>query len=118
MNTCLDYFFLRFQIAITLETVADLQLTNFKKKLPGRVYDQKLWHHCRHPNYFFEWLVWCAFTLFALSFPYGWISFISPLTLYFIMTRITAPMTEHSSIQSKGEQYLHYRKVTPMFFPK
>lgn len=107
-----------FTIAIILETISDLQLTNFKKNFPGRVCDQKLWRYCRHPNYFFEWLVWCAFDLFALSLPYGWISVISPLTLYFLMTRITAPLTEQGSIQSKGEQYIQYQKVTPMFFPK
>lgn len=117
--TLLDIFgLLIFTIAIILETASDLQLTNFKKKSPGRVCDEKLWRYCRHPNYFFEWLAWCAFTLYALSLPYGWISIISPLTLYLIMTRITAPLTEQGSIQSKGEQYIQYQKRTPMFFPK
>lgn len=107
-----------FIIAISLETLADSQLTHFKKEFPGKVCNQKLWRHSRHPNYFFEWLIWCAFTLFALSAPYGWISILSPLTLYFLMTRITAPMTEQGSIQSRGDEYIQYQKVTPMFFPK
>lgn len=107
-----------FIMAIILETISDFQLSRFKKNFPGRVCDQKLWRYCRHPNYFFEWLVWCAFVLFALSLPYGLISVISPLTLYFLMTRITAPLTEQGSIKSKGEEYIQYQKVTPMFFPK
>lgn len=107
-----------FSIAIIFETASDLQLSDFKKKYPGRVCNAKLWQYCRHPNYFFEWLVWCAFTMFALSLPYGWISIISPLMLYFIMTRITAPLTEKGSIQSRGEAYIQYQKETPMFFPK
>lgn len=110
--------FIIFTVAIILEAIADLQLTNFKKAFPGKVCDQKLWRYCRHPNYFFEWLIWCAFTLFAFSAPYGWISIISPLTLYFLMTRITAPLTEVGSIESKGEEYIKYQIVTPMFFPK
>jgi len=108
-----------FVVAISLETVADMQLTEFKKKFPGQLCDVKLWRYSRHPNYFFEWLVWCAFSLFAFSifYPYGWISLVSPLTLYIIMTKITIPMTEQGSIKSKGEKYIQYQKVTPVFFP-
>ncbi|HAU0888170.1 TPA: DUF1295 domain-containing protein [Legionella pneumophila] len=107
-----------FLTALILETVADNQLQDFKKNYPGKVCNQKLWRYCRHPNYFYEWLVWCSFTLFALSAPYGWIAIISPLTLYLIMTKITAPMTEQGSIESRGNLYIEYQKVTPMFFPK
>jgi steroid 5-alpha reductase family enzyme len=109
---------LLFIIAITFETLSDIQLNSFKKKFPNKVCNDKLWHYCRHPNYYFEWLIWCSFTIFALSVPYGWISIISPLTLYFLMTRVTAPLTEQGSIKSKGKQYVEYQKVTPMFFPK
>ena len=28
-----------------------------------------LWRYSRHPNYFFEWLVWVAYFLFALARP-------------------------------------------------
>lgn len=107
-----------FTLAILLESISDRQLTQFKKQFPGRVCDQKLWHYSRHPNYFFEWLVWCSFALFALSSPFGWLAIMSPLMLYLVMTKITAPMTEQGSIQSKGELYLQYQRVTPMFFPK
>lgn len=107
-----------FVIALLLEIAADAQLTRFRKQYPGQVCNQNLWQYSRHPNYFFEWLVWCAFALFAFSLPYGWLSIISPLTLYFIMTRLTAPLTEQGSIKSRGEAYIQYQKVTPMFFPK
>ncbi|KTD62697.1 DUF1295 domain-containing protein [Legionella spiritensis] len=104
--------------SIAMETLADYQLHRFKKIHINQVCNQGLWSLCRHPNYFFDWLTWCAFVLFALAHPVGWLAIISPLTLYWIMTQVTGPMTEKGSIKSKGELYLQYQKNTPMFFPK
>lgn len=104
--------------AIAMEGLADYQLHRFKQTSTNQVCNQGLWSLCRHPNYFFEWLTWCAFTLFAFSNPLGWIAIISPVTLYLIMTKVTGPMTEKGSIKSKGDLYLQYQKKTPMFFPK
>jgi steroid 5-alpha reductase family enzyme len=106
-----------FAVAIMLETLSDRQLTQFKKQFPGKVCNVKLWRYCRHPNYFFDWLSWCAFAMFGLFWPEGLISLISPLTLYLVMTRITAPLTERGSIQSRGDEYIQYQKITPLFFP-
>lgn len=100
------------------ETVADQQLQHFKNTSVGKVCNQGLWYYSRHPNYFFEWLVWCGFTLFALWRPYGAIALISPLTLYLIMTFVTGPMTEAGSLKKRGKDYEAYQKTTPMFFPK
>lgn len=104
-------------VALSAETLADYQLHVFKRAHPGKVCNQGLWFYSRHPNYFFEWLIWLAFSLFALSHPFGWLGLISPLTLYLLMTRITAPMTEDGSLQSRGQAYLDYQQVTPFFFP-
>ena len=105
-------------LAICLEMTADLQLQNFKRQYPGMVCNRGLWYYSRHPNYFFEWLVWCAFTVFALRSAWGWLAIISPVTLYWMMTRVTGPMTEQGSLKSRGQMYLDYQTVTPMFFPK
>lgn len=114
----LDYFAIILAIlALTGETIADNQLQNYKRAPSGLVCSIGLWHYTRHPNYFFEWLVWCAFSLFGFAHSYGYIGLISPLTLYLIMTKITAPMTEAGSIKSRGQAYLEYQKATPMFFP-
>ena len=104
--------------AIGAETLADWQLLRFKKHHKGQVCNQGLWQYSRHPNYFFEWLTWCAFTLCALPTSWGWLAVLSPLTLYLIMTKITAPMTEQGSIKARGKAYLDYQRVTPLFFPK
>lgn len=104
-------------IGIVFCSIADLQLRHFVQNHPGDVCDVGLWKYSRHPNYFFEWLVWVGFALTALSAHYGWLGLISPLTLYVIMTRITGPMTENASKASKGKKYEDYQAKTPMFFP-
>ncbi|MCC5792348.1 MAG: DUF1295 domain-containing protein [Legionellaceae bacterium] len=115
----LDWFALILALfAIAMETLADYQLQRFKQTHSNQLCNQGLWSLCRHPNYFFDWLTWCAFTLFAFAHPLGGLAILSPLTLYWIMTRVTGPMTEKSSLESKGEQYMQYQKNTPMFFPK
>jgi len=104
-------------LSITAESIADYQLQSFKAHHPGQVCDVGLWFYSRHPNYFFEWVTWCAYACFAFPAQLGLMAWISPLILFGIMTRITVPLTEKGSIQSKGELYLNYQKVTPMFFP-
>jgi steroid 5-alpha reductase family enzyme len=104
--------------SIISEAIADHQLQQFKKSHPRQLCDQGLWHLSRHPNYFFEWLTWCAFSVLAFSHSSGWLALASPLVLYYLMTRVTGPMTEAGSIKSKGQAYRDYQKATPLFFPK
>ncbi|HHS8487784.1 TPA: DUF1295 domain-containing protein, partial [Legionella anisa] len=76
-----------------------------------------LWHYSRHPNYFFDLLSWIGFALFAIQSNMGYLGLLSPLMLYVIFTRMTGPMTERSSIQSRGQKYIEYQKQTSMLFP-
>jgi steroid 5-alpha reductase family enzyme len=103
-------------VGILGETVADFQLQHFKKHSKGKVCNIGLWAYSRHPNYFFDWLTWCGFSLFALSSTYGWIGLSSPALLYIIMNYITGPMTEKGSLASRGQDYLTYQRSTSMFF--
>ncbi len=104
-------------IGIMGESLADFQLQAFRKAHPGRVCNAGLWQYTRHPNYFFDWLTWCGFFLFAVTIPYGYLSMVSPLLLLIIFTKITGPITERSSIASRGQAFLDYQKNTSMFFP-
>ncbi|KTC96157.1 DUF1295 domain-containing protein [Legionella erythra] len=104
-------------ISLGAETLADYQLQVFKRNYPGEVCNQGLWFYSRHPNYFFEWLIWLSFSLFSFSHALGWLGLISPLTLYLLMTRITGPMTEAGSLKARGQAYLDYQQNTPFFFP-
>ena len=114
----IDYLLILIALfSIAMESLADVQLQSFKTRHVGKVCDVGLWFYSRHPNYFFEWVTWCAFAGFAFPAPLGWLAWISPLALFVIMTRITAPLTEKGSVESRGELYLCYQKSTPLFFP-
>jgi steroid 5-alpha reductase family enzyme len=101
------------------EAVADAQLSSCKRKLkPGQVCDTGLWKYSRHPNYFFEWLIWVGWALFALDSPLGWMGFLSPALMLLFLYRVTGiPWTEAQSLRSKGVAYREYQKTTSEFFP-
>lgn len=103
---------------VTGETIADLQLYYFKQREKGKVCAVGLWQYSRHPNYFFELLVWLGFYLFGLQYSYGWIGFVSPLLLYVIFTTMSGPLTERGSLESKRQAYRDYQDKTPMIFPR
>ena len=114
----IDYLMIAIALlSITAESIADYQLQSFKANHSGQVCDVGFWFYSRHPNYFFEWLTWCAFTGFAFTAHWGLLAWISPIALFLIMTKITAPLTEQGSIKSRGELYISYQKITPLFFP-
>ncbi len=104
-------------VGIMGETIADLQVHRFKIRHKGEVCQIGLWHYSRHPNYFFDWLSWMGFALFVIPSKLGYLGFLSPLMLYVIFTRMTGPLTERGSVQSRGQKYIEYQKKTSMFFP-
>jgi steroid 5-alpha reductase family enzyme len=107
-------------VAVIGEAVADAQLAAFKR-LPqsrGAVCTRGLWRYSRHPNYFFEWLIWVSYAVFALSAPWGWIGLIAPASILYLLLRVTGiPLTEQQSIRSKGAAYLRYQQTTSAFVP-
>lgn len=107
-------------IGITGETIADRQLLRFKRNPAnaGKVCNVGLWRYSRHPNYFFEWLMWCAFAIVALPADYGWIGISAPaLILLFVLKLTGIPPTEARAIRSRGDAYRRYQQTTSAFFP-
>ena len=107
-------------VAVTGESIADAQLRRFKADPGnrGKVCAEGLWRYSRHPNYFFEWLVWCAFFLFALGSPYGWISAYCPLLMLWFLYKVTGiPATEEQSLRTRGDAYRRYQRTTSPFIP-
>ena len=107
-------------VALIGETVADSQLKHFRAypKNHGEVCEVGLWRYSRHPNYFFEWLMWMAFFLFALGSPLGCATIYCPALMLYFLLRVTGiPMTEAQSVKSKGEKYIRYQKTTSAFLP-
>jgi steroid 5-alpha reductase family enzyme len=106
--------------AIAGETLADWQLDAFKKNPAnrGKTCSAGLWKYSRHPNYFFEWLVWVGYAVFAISSPWGWIGLLSPaLILYFLLSVTGIPATEAQALRSRGDEYLAYQRTTSAFVP-
>ncbi len=107
-------------IAMIGEAAADQQLNAFKKnpENKGKACRAGLWKYSRHPNYFFDWLVWVAYAVFALSSPYGYLALISPaLILYFLLDATGIPATEAQALRSRGNEYRDYQRTTSSFVP-
>jgi len=106
--------------AMTGEALADAQLHRFKSdpSHKGQTCQAGLWAYSRHPNYFFEWLIWVAFALFAAGSPGGYWGWISPaLILYFVLRVTGIPATEAQAVRSRGDEYRRYQRTTSAFVP-
>lgn len=102
------------------EALADAQLRGFKANLENRgtVCRVGLWGWSRHPNYFFDWLVWCGFALLGLASPLGWVGVLSPALMLYFLTRVTGiAATEAHALRSRGEAYRRYQREVSAFLP-
>ncbi|MEN8847527.1 MAG: DUF1295 domain-containing protein [Akkermansiaceae bacterium] len=107
-------------IGITGEALADQQLSAFIKraKNPMALCKAGLWRYSRHPNYFFEMVIWIGIYLFACGSSYGWATFFAPAIITYLLLEVTGiPPSEASSIKKRGAAYLDYQKTTSSFIP-
>lgn len=107
-------------IAIAGESLSDHQLKQFKANPGnrGKICQAGLWNYSRHPNYFFEWLIWVGFFVFAWPSPGGCYTVFCPGVMLFFLLRVTGiPLTEELSLKSKGDAYREYQRTTSAFVP-
>ncbi|GAC1303095.1 MAG: DUF1295 domain-containing protein [Mucilaginibacter sp.] len=107
-------------VSVLGEAIADAQLASFKKdpKNKGKVCAAGLWNYSRHPNYFFEWLMWVSYFVFALASPCGYLAIISPAIILYLLLKVTGiPATEEQAVRSKGALYKKYQASTSVFVP-
>ena len=105
-------------IGFIFEAVGDWQLSKFKidPKNKGKIMTKGLWNYTRHPNYFGEVTVWWGIFLIALSIPGGWITILSPLTISFLLLKVSGiPLLEKKYDGNK--EFEDYKKRTNAFFP-
>jgi steroid 5-alpha reductase family enzyme len=107
---------------LLIETTADRQIDSFVKgKQAGVVTEtflkKGLFRYSRRPNYFGETLVWWGLAITVLHAPFGYLALIGPLTITYIVTKITGPMIEKIFIEKYGEEYVTYMKQTSYFIP-
>jgi steroid 5-alpha reductase family enzyme len=107
-------------IGLAGESLADAQLAAFKANPDnrGRVCDVGLWRYSRHPNYFFEWLIWCGYAAFALGSPWGALALACPAVMLYLLLRVTGiPALEAAALRSRGDAYREYQRTTSAFVP-
>ncbi|MGQ3215019.1 MAG: DUF1295 domain-containing protein [Shinella sp.] len=108
-------------VALAGEAVSDWQLSRFRKTLQAKtnVCETGLWRYSRHPNYFFEWLFWCCWPLFALNLSaWSWLSMLAPLLMYWLLVHISGipPLEEHM-LRSRGDKFRALQARVNAFFP-
>jgi steroid 5-alpha reductase family enzyme len=100
------------------EAVGDFQLKSFKRDLGsrGKIMTSGLWRYTRHPNYFGEAALWWGVFLIALSVPGGVVGIISPLTISFLLLKVSG-VTMLEKKYSGNEEFAAYARRTSAFFP-
>ena len=105
-------------VGFVFESVGDYQLTRFLKDPSnyGHVLQTGLWKYSRHPNYFGEITQWWGIWLMALSTPGGWLTVLGPLTITFLITKVSGiPMLEAKQMQNPA--FREYAARTPVLIP-
>jgi steroid 5-alpha reductase family enzyme len=100
------------------ESVGDKQLSEFVKnpENKGKLMQSGLWKYTRHPNYFGEVTQWWGIWLVAMGAPISWLGIIGPLTITFLILKVSGvPMLE-KKMKDKPE-FAEYARRTNKFFP-
>ncbi|MCO6429581.1 MAG: DUF1295 domain-containing protein [Deltaproteobacteria bacterium] len=109
-----------FVVGLVGESAADRQLERFKRDPAnkGRTCRVGLWRYSRHPNYFFEWLHWCAYPFLAWPTPYWFLAISGPAIMLYLILKVTGiPPTEARALLTRGEDYREYQRTTSSFVP-
>jgi steroid 5-alpha reductase family enzyme len=108
-------------VGIVGEGIADDQMRRFRKTgQQGAIMDQGLWSWSRHPNYFFEWMVWLAYPVIAfdVAMPWTWLSLVGPVMMFLLLRFGTGvPTLEKTMLASRGDKFRDYQKRVSVFFP-
>ena len=111
-------------IGFGFEVTADEQKRRFRKnpKNKNQFIDSGLWSISRHPNYFGEILIWVGMAVISFPVLTGWqyITLISPLFVFLLLTRVSGiNLLEASSDKKWGDlkSYKEYKENTPKLIP-
>lgn len=119
-TTCEFIGILVWLVGIIGEGYADAQLAAFNKipENKGKVCNIGLWRYSRHPNYFFEIILWIGFFLFALPSHGGIFGVIAPFLVIFLLLKVSGiPLNEEQALATKGDLYREYQQKTSALIP-
>lgn len=119
-STCEVFGLLIWMGGMVGEAVADSQLHTFKQNPTNtaRVCEEGLWGYSRHPNYFFEWVIWVGYGIMALGSTYGWLGLISQGIILYLLLKVSGiPYTEAEALRTKGDAYRDYQDRVSPFIP-
>lgn len=105
-------------VGFYFESAGDAQLARFLKDPAnkGKLMQSGLWQYTRHPNYFGEVTQWWGIWLMALSAPLGFVSIIGPLTITFLILKVSGiPMTEKR--MAEHPDFAEYKRRVSAFIP-
>ena len=105
--------------AVTGEAAADRQLRRFTADSHhrGQVCQTGWWRYSRHPNYFFECLHWCAYTVLSIGTAGGWLTLLPPFFMAWLLLKVSGiPLLEAHLMQSRPA-YEAYRRTTSALVP-
>ena len=108
-----------------IEVMADRQKSRFRADPAntGQFINVGLWARSRHPNYFGEILLWTGIAVMAIPYLSGtqWVVMLSPLFVYFLLTRMSGiPTLARRGQQLWGDDpaYQAYLESTPRLLPR
>ena len=108
-------------LGFTGVTLADKQMQTFKRaanRTRKDVCRSGLWKFSRHPNYFFEWILWLSYLLLGMNASGAPLLLFIPPVLYLFLTKVTGiPFVEARKLEASGDAYQSYVSSTPSFFP-
>ena len=110
-------------LGFTLEVIADLQKSKFKKNQNTNktFISTGLWSKSRHPNYFGEITLWVGIYIISFSSfsDIEFLTVISPIFVYILLTRMSGiNMLEKIADERYGHlpEYIIYKEETPILF--
>ncbi len=113
-----------FAVSLVGETISDRQLEHFRSNPAnrGNVCDTGLWGLSRHPNYFFECLVWVSYALIGVggsaAISWGWFAMLGPVMMYWLLAHVSGvPPLEAAMLRSRGAKFEAYQARVNIFFP-
>lgn len=100
------------------EVMGDAQLAKFisNPANKGKLMQSGLWAYTRHPNYFGEVTLWWGIWLIAVYVPNGIFTIIGPLTITFLILKVSGiPMLEKK--MEENPEFAEYKRKVSKFIP-